>query len=54
MHSTFDKKQPNGPLENLKVLDSDRINRQRACFLEEKAFVGEIGIQAVKVGEMQI
>jgi len=43
MPSTFDKKQPNGPVENLKVLDSNRlkgrINRWQACILKERAFI---------------
>lgn len=57
MHTTFDKKQPSDPLENPKVLDSDRgrgrVNRQWACFLEERAFI-EDGTQVVDVGEMLI
>lgn len=55
MHTTFDRKQPHGFLENLKFLDSHgvkgRVNRQQVCLLEERR--AEDGIEAAKVGEKQ-
>ena len=54
MHTAFDKKQPDDPLENLRVLDSDgvkgRVHGQRGCRLEGRG--AEDGIQGGKGGEM--